>query len=438
MLQILEWNQLSAAERRVALARPGAQKPAGLSDQVAAIIAVVRREGDAALRDLTRQFDGVEPDTLRVPGTELDRAMASLATQDRDALVVARDNIRRYHEAQRQPPVEFSPAPGVVCRRVTRPIESVGLYVPAGSAPLLSTALMLAVPAAVAGCPRRVLVTPVQKDGAADPGVLAAAALAGIEEVYAIGGAQAIAALAYGTESVLPVDKIFGPGSVWVTEAKQQVGLDPAGAVCDLPAGPSELLVIADAGAPPEFIAADLLSQAEHGADSQVLLLTASPALAERVRAEVEAQLAALPRAAIARAALADSRILLTEDLTQAVDISNDYAPEHLILATGDAERRLSEIHAVGSVFLGYWTPETLGDYCAGTNHVLPTCGFARAVSGLGLEDFQHRLAVQSADAEGLQHLGPAASVLARLEGLEGHAAAVDRRLAARARGGAT
>ncbi|MDH4030970.1 MAG: histidinol dehydrogenase, partial [Chromatiales bacterium] len=291
--------------------------------------------------------------------------------------------------------------------------------------------LMLAIPAAVADCPRRVLVTPARADGRADPSVLASAALTGVDEVYVVGGAQAIAALAYGTESIAPVDKVYGPGNAWVTEAKLQVSRDPLGAACDLPAGPSEVLVIADECALPDCVAADLLSQAEHGPDSQVLLVATSEGFASRVRDEVEAQLAQLPRATIAGQALKNSRIVLARDLHQAVAISNDYAPEHLILATGDAESLLDEVTAAGSVFLGHWTPESLGDYCSGTNHVLPTYGFARAFSGLGVEDFQRRITVQTASAEGLRGIGPTAITLARLEGLEAHASAVERRLLA-------
>jgi histidinol dehydrogenase len=318
-----------------------------------------------------------------------------------------------------------------VCRRVTRPIDAVGLYVPAGSAPLPSTTLMLAVPAEVAGCPRRVLVTPPRPDGRADPSVLASAALTGIDEIYVVGGAQAVAALAYGTDTITPVDKIYGPGNAWVTEAKLQVAADPEGAACDLPAGPSEVLVIADDTALADCVAADLLSQAEHGTDSQVLLVTVSESMARQVRDAVEHQLADLPRAEIAAGALANSRILVTRDLPEAVAVSNRYAPEHLILSVDDPESLMDSVTAAGSVFLGHWTPESLGDYCSGTNHVLPTYGFARAFSGLGVEDFQRRITVQSATPEGLKGIGPTAVTLARLEGLEAHASAVEVRLRA-------
>jgi histidinol dehydrogenase len=431
MLQITDWNSLDQSQRRSVLARPASSTSAELTRDVAAIIAEVRAGGDAALEELTRRFDGMAPVSLRVPEAEIQTAAGQLSAEQREALERARDNILTFHEAQRSTPISVTTQPGVECRRVTRPIDAVGLYVPAGSAPLPSTTLMLAIPAAVADCPRRVLVTPARADGRADPSVLASAALTGVDEVYVVGGAQAIAALAYGTESIASVDKVYGPGNAWVTEAKLQVSRDPLGAACDLPAGPSEVLVIADDSALPDCVAADLLSQAEHGPDSQVLLVAVSERFASQVRDEVEAQLAQLPRAAIAGQALENSRIVLARDLRQAVAISNEYAPEHLILATGDAESLLDEVTAAGSVFLGHWTPESLGDYCSGTNHVLPTYGFARAFSGLGVEDFQRRITVQTASAEGLRGIGPTAITLARLEGLEAHASAVERRLLA-------
>jgi histidinol dehydrogenase len=431
MLQIIDWNSLDHDQRRSVLSRPASSTSAELMRDVAAIIGEVRDGGDAALEQFTRRFDGTAPVSLRVPEADITAAAGQLSSEQRLALETARDNILAFHEAQRPMPISVTTQPGVECRRVTRPIDAVGLYVPAGSAPLPSTTLMLAIPAAVADCPRRVLVTPARADGRADPSVLASAALTGVDEVYVVGGAQAIAALAYGTESIAPVDKVYGPGNAWVTEAKLQVSRDPLGAACDLPAGPSEVLVIADECALPDCVAADLLSQAEHGPDSQVLLVATSEGFASRVRDEVEAQLAQLPRATIAGQALKNSRIVLARDLHQAVAISNDYAPEHLILATGDAESLLDEVTAAGSVFLGHWTPESLGDYCSGTNHVLPTYGFARAFSGLGVEDFQRRITVQTASAEGLRGIGPTAITLARLEGLEAHASAVERRLLA-------
>lgn len=430
MLQLLDWNRLDENGRRAALARPAMADRADLAARVAAIIERVRREGDAALIGFAREFDRVEIDSLRVEPAEIAAALGRLGAEQRTALEVAAENIRSFHQAQLREPLAVQTAPGVICRRVTRPLDAVGLYVPAGSAPLPSTALMLAVPAAVAACPRPVIATPPRADGGADPGVLAAAALCGIDEVYLAGGAQAVAALAFGTDTIPAVDKIFGPGNAWVTEAKLQVSMDADGAACDLPAGPSEVLVIADRAADPDFVAADLLSQAEHGADSQVVLLTPSRAQATRVRAAVELQLKTLSRADVARAAIDASRAILVADIDQAFEVSNRYAPEHLILQIEDAATRVDQVTAAGSVFVGPWTPESLGDYCSGTNHVLPTYGFARAWSGLGIEDFQRRITVQEASEDGLRSIGPIAITLAQMEGLDGHAAAVERRLA--------
>jgi histidinol dehydrogenase len=290
---------------------------------------------------------------------------------------------------------------------------------------------MLGVPAQLAGCETIVLCTPPRPDGRCDPAVLYAARRCGIERVHAVGGVQAIAAMAYGTGSIPKCDKVFGPGNAWVTEAKQQVALDPAGAAIDLPAGPSEVLVIADAQANPAFVAADLLSQAEHGADSQVMLVSDSPGLLDAVLAEIDRQLAALPRREVASRALAESRAILVDTLDEALSISNDYAPEHLILAVAEPRRALGQVRNAGSVFLGALTPESLGDYTSGTNHVLPTNGFARAWSGLSLASFQKTITVQEATADGLRAVGPDAIAIARAEGLVAHERAVSIRLAA-------
>jgi histidinol dehydrogenase len=309
------------------------------------------------------------------------------------------------------------------------PLGAVGLYVPAGTAPLPSTAIMLAVPARIAGCPVRVLCTPPRPDGTADPAVLVAARLCGVERVFKLGGAQAVAAMAYGTASVPKVDKIFGPGNSWVTAAKQIVAADADGAALDMPAGPSEVLVVADESARPAFVAADLLAQAEHSEDAQVVLVTTSRAVAEACIAEVERQLEQLPRRAIATRAIAESRVLLVPDLATAMDVSNRYAPEHLILQVAAPRDWLWRVRNAGSVFLGAWTPETMGDYCSGTNHVLPTYGHARAYSGLGVADFVKRVTVQEVTPRGLNDLGRTARTLARLESLDAHANAVSVRL---------
>jgi histidinol dehydrogenase len=430
IMKIIDWRDLDADGRAAALRRPALIDRADLSARVAAIIEAVRERGDAALADYAERFDGVRPPALRVPAAAFDRARAELSGEALAAMETAAANIRAFHEAQLGADLDLEPTPGVRLGRVTRPLDAVGLYVPAGSAPLPSTVMMLAVPARVAGCPRAVIATPPRADGGADPAVLAAAAICGVEEVYVAGGAQAVAALAYGTQTVPSVDKIFGPGNAWVTDAKLQVAQDPAGAACDLPAGPSEVLVIADADARPAWVAADLLSQAEHGADSQAVLVTTCATVARRVIEALETQLESLSRAEIARASLAHGRIIVVADLDQALAVSNAYAPEHLIIQTEDAEARLADVRAAGSVFVGPCTPESLGDYCSGTNHVLPTYGFARTFSGLGIEDFQRRITVQAVSPEGLRRIGPVAATLAELEGLDAHARAVTMRLA--------
>ncbi|MEJ2513956.1 MAG: histidinol dehydrogenase [Gammaproteobacteria bacterium] len=431
----IDWDKLDEESRARALARPEADGRESLSRQVTDIIRRVRLEGDAALRDFAKRFDGVALDALRVAPAAFKAAAEVLTDEQHQAIRTAIRNVEAFHAAQLPPPVSVETSPGVTCRRITRPIRAVGLYVPAGTAPLPSTVIMLAVPAALAGCPRRVLCTPPRPDGGADPAVLVAAEACGVDEVYLAGGAQAVAAMAYGTESVPAVDKIFGPGNAWVTEAKLQVSRDPDGAALDLPAGPSEVLVIADADADAAFVAADLLSQAEHGPDSQVVLVTPSAALAEAVDAAVRTQLATLPRAEITGRALAHARAVITPDLATAFEVSNRYGPEHLILQVADAGGWLDRVETAGSVFLGPWTPESLGDYCSGTNHVLPTYGYARAWSGLSVTDFQLSMSVQEATRDGIARLGPVARTLAELEGLDAHALAVSLRLAAASTG---
>jgi histidinol dehydrogenase len=315
--------------------------------------------------------------------------------------------------------------------RLLRPVARVGLYVPAGSAPLPSTALMLGVPARIAGCPEVVLCSPARADGRCDPAVLYAARVVGVHRVFKLGGAQAIAAMAYGTASVPRCDKLFGPGNAWVTEAKLQVSTDPQGAAIDMPAGPSEVLVVADAQAEPAFVAADLLSQAEHGPDSQVVLVSPSAALIEAVAAEVERQCAALPRSGIAREALAHSRLIEVDSLEQALQVSNRYAPEHLILQVAEPRAWLARVESAGSVFLGAWTPESVGDYASGSNHVLPTYGYARSYSGVSVASFQKQISVQELSPAGLRAIGPCTATLAAAEQLEAHRRAVTLRLAA-------
>jgi histidinol dehydrogenase len=430
-MRIANWETSTAEQQRKLLSRPALAKDSNVAASVAAIIERVRREGDAALVDLTAKLDGVRLRSLDVGDAEIEESGAQLTAEQREAIEAAARNIETFHRLQLPTPIAVDTATGVRCERVARPIESVGLYVPAGSAPLPSTALMLGVPAKLAGCGTRVLCSPPQADGRVHPAVLYAARVTRVQRVFKLGGAQAVAALAYGTETVPKVDKIFGPGNTWVTEAKAQVDRDPAGAARDYPAGPSEVLVIADASANAAFVASDLLSQAEHGADSQVLLLTTSAELAVAVVAEIDKQKAQLTRRAIIDGALASSSAIVVPDLRTAFAIANRYAPEHLILQIDQPREWLPQVRNAGSVFLGPWTPESVGDYCSGTNHVLPTYGFARRYSSLGVGDFLRSMTVQELTVEGLQNIGPIATTLAQLEGLDAHASAVSLRLAA-------
>lgn len=425
----LVWKKLSPAQRRAALQRPAQAARPQIAAAVSRLVAEVRRDGDQALRRLTAKFDGVQLASLRVSEAEFAAAERALSAADRAALRTAYRNLRRFHAAQTAKPVRVATMPGLVCEKLTRPIARIGLYVPGGSAPLFSTALMLGVPSQLAGCPVRVLCTPPGKDGRVSPWILFAAQLCGIRDVFKVGGAQAIAAMAFGTATIPKCDKLFGPGNAFVTEAKQQVSALADGAAIDLPAGPSEVMVIADASADPAFVAADLLSQAEHGPDSQVVLVSLGRTLLPRVSAAVEQQLADLPRAAIARRALAQSRFILAASPAEAAAIANAYAPEHLILQLAQPRALLPQIAAAGSVFVGPWTPESLGDYASGTNHVLPTYGWARAYSGLGLADFSRTMTVQEATPRGLAKLGPVVERLATAEGLAAHQRAVSVRL---------
>ena len=427
----LDWNTLDETARREALARPAQARADDVRHGVERIIAAVRKGGDMALRELSTRYDRCALDALEVDEAEFAAAEAALDPELKAAIREAAARIELFHRAAAPQPVAVDTAPGVRVERMLRPVNRVGLYVPAGSAPLPSTALMLGVPARIAGCREAVLCSPARADGRCDEAVLYAARLVGVHKVFKLGGAQAIAAMAYGTESIPKCYKLFGPGNAWVTEAKLQVSSDPDGAAIDMPAGPSEVLVIADAGANPVFVAADLLSQAEHGPDSQVILLSDSAQLIERVEREVERQCAALPRADIARQALAQSRLIAVDSLAQAVEVSNRYAPEHLILQVAEPRALLDGIDSAGSIFLGPWAPESVGDYCSGSNHVLPTYGYARSYSGVSVASYQKQISVQEISAEGLRHIGPCTATLAAAEQLEAHRRAVTLRLEA-------
>ncbi|EPR0190244.1 histidinol dehydrogenase [Vibrio parahaemolyticus] len=424
-MRTVVWQSLSEEQQDAILERPAIAEGANITAAVADVIAKVRTQGDAALLELTEKFDRVKPESIRVPSKEINAASERLSAEMKQALEQAYSNIAKFHKAQKPQPIKVETQPGVMCEQVTRPIQKVGLYIPGGSAPLPSTVLMLGVPAKIAGCCKVVLCSP---PPIADE-IFYVAKLCGIDEVYNVGGGQAVAAMAYGTKSVSKVDKIFGPGNAYVTEAKRQVSNDFRGAAIDMPAGPSEVLVIADETADPDFIAADLLSQAEHGPDSQVVLVTPSPIVADQVTDAVQRQLKALSRADIAQKALASSLVIISESITQAVSISNYYGPEHLIVQTKNPRELLPLLDNAGSIFLGDWSPESAGDYASGTNHVLPTYGYTRTYSSLGLADFSKRMTVQELSAEGLQNLAPTVVTMAEAEGLDAHKRAVTIRV---------
>ena len=423
------WNKLTSTDQEQLMQRPALVDDPELLKRVEKIVELVRTEGDSALRSLTMKFDQVELKSLEVTSEELSAAEKMLTRTTQSVIVAAAKNIERFHREQVPKPISIDTTPGVRCERVIRPIQSIGLYVPGGENPLVSTALMLAIPATLAECPTAVLCSPPNKNGKINAEVLFVAKKYGIRKIFKLGGAQAIAAMAYGTQTVPKVNKIFGPGNRWVAAAKAHVSRDPSGAAQDLPAGPSELLVIADGEANPAFVAADLLSQAEHGPDSQVILVTNSESLADSVASQIVRQKTKLARQTIIEEALSHSYTLTVTNLEMAVDIANRYAPEHLILQIQYPRKLLDQVTTAGSVFLGPWAPETVGDYCSGTNHVLPTYGLARGYSGLGVNDFLRTMTVQELNREGITAVGPLAETLAGLEGLEAHRAAVTQRL---------
>lgn len=398
-----------------------------LESTVRQVLDTVRREGDKALLSYALQWDGVELDSLVVSDAEWQAAAEALDEPLRLAIQTAKANIELFHKGQHSVEEPVETMPGVKCWRRSVAIEKVGLYIPGGTAPLFSTVLMLGAPARLAGCRDIVLCTPPRRDGSVYPAILYAASLVGVTQVIKAGGAQAIAALAYGTESVPAVYKILGPGNQYVTAAKQLVSRE--GVAIDMPAGPSEVLVCADAGADPDFVAADLLSQAEHGADSQVVLVAFEESTVQAVRASLERQLAALPRRELAAAALSNSRIIVVPDSATALKLINTYAPEHLILAVENPEAMAGQVINAGSVFLGHLTPESVGDYASGTNHTLPTNGFARAYSGVSLDTFFKKITFQQLTAQGLQNIGPVVEQMAAAEELEAHKQAVSIRL---------
>ncbi len=409
------------------LRRP-ATDTTGVEATVRSILDTVRSDGDDALRTFTKQFDGAEISDLQVSEEEFEQAAHNVSDKLKSAIEIAKENLTKFHISQREKIKKVETTYGVFCWRKSVPIEKVGLYIPAGTAPLFSTVLMLGIPAKLAGCDEIVLCSPPDSDGRINDAVLYSARVCGITKVFKIGGAQAIGAMAFGTESVPQVYKIFGPGNNYVTCAKQMVSSTIA---IDMPAGPSELAVVADDSACPSFVAADLLSQAEHGTDSQVILVSNSESLIAETIGEIDKQILSLPRREIARSSLANSKAILVKDIDEALTISNKYAPEHLILATRNAEELAENVKNAGSVFLGNYSCEAAGDYASGTNHTLPTNGFARSFSGVSLDSFFKKITFQQLSPKGLLELGPAIEQLAAAEGLEAHKRAVSIRLEA-------
>ncbi|WP_233245716.1 histidinol dehydrogenase [Marinicauda salina] len=418
------WKTADARRRADALARPSAREDAEAT--VARILAAVRERGEAAVREYAERFDGWAPaDGFRVPVEEMDAAERALSDTDRRAILDAADAVRRFHAEQGYRAYSSQTWPGTTAERRVTPIETAGLYIPAGTAPLVSTVIMLAVPAQLAGVPRIAAIAPPRKGAGVEPTVLAAARLLGLDEVYAIGGAHGIAALGYGIAGLPKADKIFGPGNAWVAAAKAALAREPGGPAVDLPAGPSEVMVIADDGADPELVAADLLSQAEHDVLAQVVLVAWSKPFVSLVRDAVERGLAGLPRAQVARAALATSCAILVSGDAEAAEVADAYAPEHLIIQTGDPRALSDKVRNAGSIFLGPWTPEAAGDYAAGPNHALPTAGAARVHGGVTVEMFQKTTTVLEMSPEGARAMGPTVERLAALEGLDAHGRAM-------------
>ncbi|MEM7103294.1 MAG: histidinol dehydrogenase [Bacteroidota bacterium] len=398
-----------------------------LENVVSPILDAVKRDGDAALKQFTSQFDKVTISAFAVSEKEIQEAESTLDERLKAAIRQAAENIRKFHQAQRENPIKVETMKGVECWRKSVPIDKVGIYIPGGTAPLFSTVLMLAIPAVEAGCKEIVLCSPPSGNGKLHPAIIYAATFSGVSKLFKVGGAQAIAAMAYGTPSIPRVFKIFGPGNQYVTAAKQLVTRD--GTAIDMPAGPSEVAVLADETANPHFIAADLLSQAEHGADSQVILVTTSSSVIERVVTTIDEQLVKLPRKEIAIKALENSRVFLLSDEEACIELLNEYAPEHLILSISNADEVAEKITNAGSVFLGHFTPESVGDYASGTNHTLPTNGWARSFSGVSLDSFFKKITFQKLSREGLQNIGETVEVMAEAEGLEAHKQAVSIRL---------
>lgn len=423
-MKIIEYPQHK--DWKSLLSRPALDN-SSLTETVTAVLDDIKSRGDAAVKEYELKFDKVQLDSLQVSEDEIAEAETLVADELKNAIRLAKGNIEKFHAAQDHELPRIETMPGVTCWQKAMPIEKVGLYIPGGTAPLFSTVLMLAVPARIAGCKEIVLCTPPAKNGKVHPAVLFAAKVAGVSKIFKIGGVQAIGSMAYGTESVPKVYKIFGPGNQYVTAAKQRVSLKDV--AIDMPAGPSEVEVIADETANPAFVAADLLSQAEHGVDSQAVCITTSKTLAEKVLAEVDRQLQLLPRKEIAEKSVANSKIILVKDLEEVIDVTNEYAPEHLIISTSNYMQIAERITNAGSIFLGHLTPESAGDYASGTNHTLPTNGYAKAYSGVNLDSFRKKITYQEITPDGLKLIGNAIEIMAENEQLFAHKNAVTLRM---------
>ena len=427
MNEIIKITKYPEPEAWSALMTRAAESTAQLEQTVAEIIAQVRERGDEALREYASRFDGVKLSDLRVSETEIAEAEQRVDEALKQAIAVAAGNIERFHAAQTMQPVEVSTMPGVECVQRAVPITNVGLYIPGGNSPLFSTVLMLAVPARLAGCKHIVMCTPPGKDGKVNAAILYAARLAGVTEIYKVGGAQAVAAMAYGTQSIPRVSKIFGPGNRFVMEAKMQVSRSAV--AIDMPAGPSEVMIIADQDADAEFVASDFLSQAEHGPDSQSILLTTSESLAECLPGVIDDSLNRLPRREMMLRSLSHSHVIVLRDYDEIMRFANEYAPEHLIINTADAERLAERVENAGSVFIGPYSPESAGDYASGTNHTLPTSGYAKAYSGVNLDSFTKKITFQRLSPEGLRSIGSTIEIMAENEDLMAHRMSVTVRL---------
>ncbi|MBT4760572.1 MAG: histidinol dehydrogenase [Bdellovibrionaceae bacterium] len=428
-MQQLIWSELNEQEKLLALNRPGVSHSDSLTESVKSILLEVKKNKHKAVQQFTSKFDSVKLEDIRVSVQEFKEAEELVPENVVKSFELAIENIKKFHHAQKFSNIKLDVMPGIQCEQVARAIGKVGLYVPGGTAPLPSTVFMLAIPAEIAGCGKRVICTPPQSNGKIDANILMAAKMVGVTEIYKVGGAQAIAAMAYGTEIIPKVDKIFGPGNSWVTEAKVQVAQDPSAAVCDMPAGPSEVLVISDEQANPEFVATDLLSQAEHGVDSQVILLSTCKNHIAAVKTALMNFTEQLDRKSIIVESLKHSKMILVNSIDEALEVSELYAPEHLILQFQNADKYLNRINNAGSVFVGPWTPESVGDYASGTNHVLPTFGYAKNLSGLNLDSFCRKMTIQTLTPEGILAIGPTVETLAGIEGLNAHKLAVTVRL---------